>query len=93
MDTGQPVQAVVVLPGRRRVVGVYSGGIAGTGYVVRVGPGQSQTIPMIGGTARCDGGIGSALPRGNYQVIVQIAPEQKPHSPAYLTPPIAFGIT
>ena len=93
MDTGQPIQAVVVVPGTRRVVGVYSGGIAGTGYLVRVGPGQSETIPVSGGTTRCDGGVGSALPPGNYQVIVQVAPETRLHSPAYLTPPVALRVT
>jgi len=93
MDTGQPVQAVVVVPGTRRVVGVYSGGIGGTGYVKDVSPGQSETINVIGGTARCDGGIGSALPPGHYQVIVQVAPETTPHTPAYLTPPVALRVT
>jgi len=93
MDTGQPIQAVVVVRGTRRVVGVYSGGIAGTGYFVRVGPGLSETIPVFVGTTRCDGGIGSALPPGKYQVIVQVAPETTPHSPAYLTPPVALRVT
>ncbi len=30
---------------------------------------------------------------GNYQVIVQVAPETTPHSPAYLTPPVALRVT
>ena len=37
MDTGQPLQAVVVRTGTRRVVGVYSGAIGGTGFARRVG--------------------------------------------------------
>lgn len=93
MDTGQPIEAVVVALGTRRVVGVYSGGIAGTGYVIRVGAGQSESIPVVGGTSRCDGGVGSALPPGNYQAIVQVAPETTTHSPAYLTPPVALRVT
>jgi hypothetical protein len=92
MDTGQPLEAVVVRRGTRRVVGVYSGGIGGTGYGPRLAPGQSGKIPVIGGTARCDGGIGSALPPGRYQVIVQVAPETVPHSPAYLSPPVALRV-
>jgi hypothetical protein len=92
MDTGQPIEAVVVVPGTRRVVGVYGEGIGGTGYVKDVTPGQSETIPVVGGTARCDGGVGSVLPPGHYQVIVQVAPETKPHSPAYLTPPVALRV-
>ena len=93
MDTGQPLQAVIVRKGTRQVVGVYSGGIGGTGLVKRLTAGESETIQVIGGTARCDGGIGSALPSGSYQVIVEVAPEQSPHTPSYLTPPVALRIT
>jgi hypothetical protein len=93
MDTGQPLQAVVVRTGTRQVVGVYSGLIAGTGFVPRLSPGESSTIPVVGGTARCDGGIGSALPAGSYQVIVRVAPEVSPQTPAYLTPPVMLRVT
>jgi hypothetical protein len=92
MDTGQPLEAVVVRPGTRQVVGVLSGGIAGTGYGPRVGPGESGMVPVVGGTARCDGGIGSALPPGRYQVVVRVAPESPPNSPDYLTPPVALRV-
>ncbi len=92
MDTGQPLEAVVVRPGTRQVVGVYSGVIAGTGYGPRLGPGESGTVPVLGGTARCDGGIGSALPPGRYQVVVRVAPEAPPNTPDYLTPPVALRV-
>jgi hypothetical protein len=92
MDTGQPLEAVVVRTGTRQVVGVYGGGIAGTGYGPRLAPGQSSTIPVVGGTARCDGGIGSALPPGRYQVLVRVAPETAPHAPSYLTPQVALRV-
>jgi len=42
MDPGQPVQAVVVRTGAQRVVAVYSGGIAGTGYPVNLVRGEFQ---------------------------------------------------
>jgi hypothetical protein len=64
MGPGQPVQAVVVRTGTKRVVGVYSGVIGGTGYPVNLTAGESKTVAVIGGTARCDGGRGSALPAG-----------------------------
>jgi len=92
MDTGQPLEAVVVRTGTRQVVGVYSGGIAGTGYGPRLTPGQSSTIPVVGGTARCDGGIGSALAPGRYQVVVRVAPETSPQSPSYLTAPVTLRV-
>lgn len=93
MDTGQPLQAVVVRTGTRQVVGVYSGGIAGTAFGPRLAPGDSSTIPVVGGTTRCDGGIGSALPTGSYQVIVRVAPEGSPQTPSYLTPPVMLTVT
>jgi hypothetical protein len=92
MDTGQPLQAVVVRPGTHQVIGVFTGAIGGTGYGHLLAPGQSESINVIGGTARCDGQLGSALPPGNYRVIVQVAPEVSPHSPAYLTPPVAVRV-
>jgi hypothetical protein len=93
MDTGQPLQAVVVRPGTLQVVGVFSEGIGGTGFAPRVTPGSSGAIPVIGGTARCDGGSGSALPPGTYQVIVRVAPETSAHTPAYLTPATTIHLT
>ena len=93
MDTGQPLQAVIVRPGTRQVVGIYNGGIGGTGFGRRLSPGQSEAIPVIGGTARCDGGIGSALPPGRYQVIVRVAPETQPQTPTFLTPPVTIHVT
>jgi hypothetical protein len=93
VDTGQPLQAVVVRSGTRQVVGVFSGAIAGTGYGGRLSAGQSETIGVIGGTNRCDGGIGSALPPGRYQVLVSVAPEERGQFPAYLTPPVALRVT
>ena len=93
MDTGQPLSAVLVRPGTLQVVGIYSGGIAGTGYFTHLTPGKTSTIPAFGGTARCDGGLGSALPPGTYQVIVRVAPEGRHQSPAYLTPPVTLRVT
>jgi len=92
MDTGQPIEAVVVRRGTHDVVGVYSGGIAGTGYGVHLSPGQRATIPAFVGTARCDGGPGSALPGGRYQVVAAVMDENgKP--PRYLTPPVGLTVT
>jgi hypothetical protein len=92
MDTGRPIQAVIVRTDTRQVVGVYGGAIGGTGYLVDLSAGQSRSIPVVGGTARCDGGIGSALPVGSYQAIAQVTPETSPHAPAYLTSPVAVRV-
>lgn len=71
---------------------MYSGGIAGTGYGVPLDPGQSHHVSVIGGTARCDGGIGSALPAGRYQLLAVVMDETGT-LPRYLTPPVNFTIT
>jgi hypothetical protein len=91
MDTGQPVEAVVVRLGTHRVVGVYSGGIAGTGFGPRLGAGQSYQVSVIGGTARCDGGIGSALPAGHYQEVAVVMNENG-QAPRYLTNPVPLTV-
>jgi hypothetical protein len=92
MDTGQPMQAVVVRTGTRRVVGVYSGGIAGTGYGPRIEPGHSYRVNVFGGTARCDGGYGSALPAGRYQVVTLVMDESG-KAPRFATPPVSLTVT
>ncbi len=93
MDTGQPLAAFVVRPGTLQVVALYGEGIAGTGYLTQLTPGEASTIPAVGGTARCDGGLGSALPPGTYQVIVQVFPEGRHPFPVYLTPPVTLRVT
>lgn len=91
-NIGQPLVAWLVRRGTRRVVGVYAGGIAGTGYVTRTRTGHLRPIPVIGGTARCDGGIGSALPPGAYEVVVLVAPEVTPYRPTYEPDPVALRV-
>ncbi len=83
MDTGQPLVAQVVRPGTRRVVGTYSAGIGGTGYGPKVVAGRDETIPVVFGTARCDGGPGSAMPTGAYDVAVYMHPEGRGGGPVY----------
>lgn len=92
MDLGQPLNAWLVRRGTRRVVGVYAGGILGTGYVTRLKTGHLRPIPIVGGTARCDGEIGSALPPGVYNVVVLVAPEESPYRPVYEPQPVALRI-
>jgi hypothetical protein len=67
--TAQPIELQLVTPGTRRVVGTDAGAIAGTGYAPLLAPGRSQSIPIAAGTARCDGGVGSALPPGRYEAV------------------------
>jgi hypothetical protein len=96
MDTGSMLQGVLVKSGTHDVVGVYSGAIAGTGYELSAGSGQTSSSRMapsvIIGTARCDGRIGSALPPGRYQALVLVMDETLV-APRYLTPPVSLTVT
>jgi hypothetical protein len=92
MDTGQPLQAVIVRPGSHKIIGAYTGSIAGTGYGMRLTKGQHEKVPTYVGTARCDGGFGSALPPGKYQAVVLVMDETG-KGPRYLTPPTALTVT
>jgi hypothetical protein len=67
--TVQPISVDLVRPGTRQVVSAYAGAIAGTGYGPLLAPGQTQTVAVVGGTGRCDGGIGSATPPGRYDAV------------------------
>ncbi len=93
MDTGQPLVAQVVQAGTRRVVGTYSAGIGGTGYAPKVGPGQHESIPVVFGTARCDGGPGSAVPPGHYDLVVYMHPEGRGGGPVYYVPAVPLVVT
>jgi hypothetical protein len=73
IPSDQPIEVVLTKPGSRRVVGVYSGGIAGTGFSPILQPGQSVRVDALGGTARCDGGVGSALPPGHYDALAEVS--------------------
>ena len=92
MDTGQPLQAVLIRKGTHDVVGIFSGGTAGTGYFVNLSTGQSGSVPAFVGTARCDGGVGSAVPPGKYQAVALVMDESG-KAPRYLTPPVSFVVT
>jgi hypothetical protein len=98
--TAQPVEVVIIKPGTRRVVGVYAGGIGGTAFGGSLHPGQSQSVRIVGGTARCDGGIGSALPAGHYDAVAEVSGvgvdgESGTHGvppPTYFTPVVPIRI-
>jgi hypothetical protein len=93
MDTGQPLVAQVVRPGTRHVVGTYDAGIGGTGYGPRLEPGQVEKIPIVFGTARCDGGLGSAMPTGRYDVVAYMHPETPGPGPVYYAPAVPVDVT
>ena len=67
--TVEPIDVDLVRPGQHKVVGTYSGAVAGVGYSSVLAPGQTQAINIVGGTARCDGGTGSATPPGRYEAV------------------------
>lgn len=99
--TDQPIEVVVTKPGARRVVGVVTGFFVGTAYAPSLAPGQSQNVAIVGGTGRCDGGVGSALPPGRYDAVAEVSgvaidgPEGGPGgqpTPTYFTPFVPIQI-
>jgi hypothetical protein len=72
LDTGQPATAIVFRAGSNRPVGFYDGGIAGTGFGGNLGPSESLSFDLLGGTASCDPALGYALPPGRYDVRVPV---------------------
>jgi hypothetical protein len=71
--TESPIEVVITKAGTRRVVGVFTGAIAGTAAAPLLVPGQSRNVTVVGGTGRCDGGIGSALPPGRYDAVAEVS--------------------
>jgi hypothetical protein len=69
LDSAGPILVELIEPGTHRVVGTDAGAIGGTGEGGAIAPGATYPIPVVGGTARCDGGIGSALPPGHYTAV------------------------
>ncbi len=88
ISTGQPLAGEVVRAGTRRAVGTSDVPTAGTGLGVTIGPGQDRRIPVFFGTARCDGGLGSAMPPGRYDVVVYMHSDGEGGGPVYYAPAV-----
>ncbi len=76
--TGQPLLAVIVLPGTRSVVGAYTGAVGGTGRHLRLGPGTADSLPVTvvawgrGSTVHQSEQVHEDLPPGTYGVVVSM---------------------
>ena len=90
LETGRPIVAHLVKPGTRTVVGTFTGMVAGTGLGLALTGGQERSIDVLIGLARCDGGLGSALPPGTYGVRAPLGPDGGP--PLYLAPEVELTI-
>ncbi len=93
--TSGSMATYVVKQGTRRVAGATSSFKLDVLYSYVVKPGRSVSIPVIGGTTRCDGGIGSALPPGSYDVVEKFGvPDYRSRKTyQYLTPPVLIRVT
>jgi hypothetical protein len=63
IHSGQPLTAVIVLPGTDSVVGAFTGAIAGVGREFTLNPGDEDHLPVI---VPATGGQGSLLQPGPY---------------------------
>jgi hypothetical protein len=93
IDSGIPLVGSLVEPGTTEVVGTHSGVIAGVGGGVRLAPGQSGTIEMVLGAARCARKSRSAVPPGRYGLRVVLEPEGREPGPRLRSPAAAVTVT
>jgi hypothetical protein len=95
LDSGQPVVGALVYPGTLRVVGEYTGAIAGVGGGPQLAPGESGSVGVIFAAGRCDGEPGSAVPPGVYGLRVALTSEgPNPGTyPVYLSPEVQVTVT
>jgi hypothetical protein len=70
LETGQPLTALVFGSGTDRLVGGFTGILAGTGFGGDLAPGEGLEIDVLGSTASCEPGLGYAIPPGQYDVRV-----------------------
>ena len=75
MDPGQPLVAVLVVRKAQTVVSPLDIATLGTGYLLRVAPGETGTVPVVFQATPCATGATAALPQGEYGVRVVLAPE------------------
>jgi hypothetical protein len=71
-QSGPTQIAQVFRPGSEVPSGLFTGGLDSIGFGQVLGPGESLTLKVLGGTASCDPALGYALPPGPYEVRVQI---------------------
>jgi hypothetical protein len=96
ISTGTTLSAFIVRPGTRRVDAIAAGlEVTARRPTSTVKPGHSTLLSAWGGTERCDGGIGSAIPPGNYEVVVEvgIGTTEREGPLFYLTPPVPIRVT
>jgi hypothetical protein len=88
VDTAQPIEVVLTRVHSRTVVGVFSGAISGTGFAPMLSPDHSINVEIVGGTARCDGGMGSALPPGHYDAMAEVSGAEVTGDGGLTAPPL-----
>ncbi len=73
VDTVQPILVQIIDSKSRRIVGAYSGFVAGTGFGGTLRPGQSVSVAILGSTTRCVGDGSSPLRPGRYRAIGDVS--------------------
>ena len=72
VDTGEPQVGSVLARGTARVVGRYTGFVAGVGRSATLPPGGEIALDVVFGTASCDVDLGYALPPGEYDLVAEV---------------------
>ncbi len=70
--TGAVAVGVVVRPGTGEVVGVWDGALTAEARLIDLAPGESQHLPVVGGTATCSTEGPPGLAPGAYELVVAV---------------------
>jgi hypothetical protein len=93
LESEQPIVASILDPSTMERVGGYSGWIAGTGLMIRLGPGDVARITVLVGTATRKNGEILTLPPGEYLVKVdvplfELRPDEEGYEKSHLHLPL-----
>jgi hypothetical protein len=68
----QPLDAVLLQPGSKKVVGALAASRDNASAGSRLGPGETVSLPVMAGTDSCDPSLGYMVPPGAYDVVVVV---------------------
>lgn len=93
IHSDQPVVATILDRSNKERVGGYTGWIAGTGLVIRLGSDETATIPVLIGTTSRRGDEIVTLPPGDYLIkvdlpILELRPDEDGYERSHLQLPL-----
>jgi hypothetical protein len=88
LETGSPTTGVLLDPTGARIVGGYTGWIAGVGRWIELGPGSDATVEFLAGGDAPDRARGDTLPPGDYLLSVRLRVSSPAGDGLLIAPPV-----